>query len=149
MREIVGPLLCVALAGCYAYLPVPRLDVQAPGRELRLELTDSGSVVLGQRVGFGVDAVTGRLVSDSGGTYLLAVSGTHRRDGSENSWNGEQVSIARSLVSVVGERHFSSGRTILFGTLTTIALVGLTDAMRGWGGATVPGPSPGGPATGR
>ncbi len=127
--------------GCYGYYqPIaPNLT----GHQLQLSITDSGSVVLAPQVGFQVDAVDGRLVTDSASRYVVSVTGVRRRDGIENEWKGESVAIPHALVSTVMERRFSRARTTLFAVATTIAMVAVKHAFGGAGGATVPGGSTG------
>lgn len=147
MKRISLVVLLPAL-GCYAYVPA------VPGgsltdREVQLSLTDSGAVVMAPLVGPSIATVDGRLIRDSSETYLLNVTGTARRDGVEMEWRGERIAVPRVLVTSVATKQFSRGRTLLFGALTTGALVAIADAFVGGGGATVPGRTPTGPPTGR
>jgi hypothetical protein len=138
----------IASAGCYAYVPTTA-SRPAVGTELQLTLTDSGTVVLSPFVGPSVGLVAGRLVGDSADAYLLNVTRTDRRDGNEMDWRGERVVVPRALVSGVAMRKFSPGRTLLFGGLSTGALVAIAEAFAGGGGATTFGGTPTGPPTGR
>jgi hypothetical protein len=134
-------------AGCYTYVPSPgRL---LPDREVQLALTDSGTVVLAPLVGPSIGTVDGRFIRDSADTYLLAVTRTARRDGTDMDWRGERLVVPRVLVSTAATRRFSPGRTIMFGALATGALVGIAEAFVGGGGASVPGGSPTGTPVGR
>jgi hypothetical protein len=150
MKRIAN--VCLALAalaslGCYAYLPTPN-NRPSPGNEVQLGLTDSGTVVLARLVGPSVGSVTGRFAGDSAGTYLLDVTHTARRDGTESDWRGERIAVDRALVTDVTTRRFSPGRTIVFGGLTTGALIAIVEAFAGGGGASAPG-GPLGTQTGR
>jgi hypothetical protein len=93
--------------------------------------------------------VTGRFAGDSADTYLLNVTRTERRDGNGMEWRGERVVVPRALVSTVAVRKFSPGRTLLFGGLSTGALIAIAEAFGGGGGATVPGGTPTGPPAGK
>jgi hypothetical protein len=123
-----------ALAGCYGYYTPPARSVI--GRQVQLSLSDSGSVMLAAQLGPGSTAVEGRLVADSGSTFLMSVAGVRRRDGDEAEWKGEQVAIPHPLVTGVAERRFSIGRTALASVLTGVALVAAQQAFsgRGFGG---------------
>jgi hypothetical protein len=139
-------LITAVLSGCYEYLQVP-VTPNLAGHEVQLSITDSGSLVLAPQVGYGIEAVDGKLISDSDMRYQVAVTSIRRRDGQESDWNGESVNIPHSLVSAIMERRFSRARSALFAAATTMAMVVARRAFGGTGGATVPGGSPGG-ATG-
>lgn len=128
-------------SGCYGYYQPSTPDLS--GRVLHLSITDSGSVVLAPQVGFGIQAVDGKLISDTDMRYQVAVTAIQRRDGMESGWNGEPVNIPHAVVSTVMERRFSRARTTLFAAATTIAMVAVKHAFGGAGGATAPGGSPG------
>jgi hypothetical protein len=140
--------LLFASVACYAYVPAPSTGMQA-GSEVQLTLTDSGTVVLASAIGPSVGTVDGRLVSDSEGSYLLNVTHTQRRDGTETDWRGERVLVPHVLTSTIATRQFSTGRTALFSTLATGALVAIAEAFGGNGGASAPGRTPGGTQGGK
>lgn len=134
------PALLVA-GGCYGYYPT-----SAPGpvgRDVEVALTDSGSVVLARQIGPSVNAMVGRLVSDSGNAVVVSLASVRQRDGNETSWKGEHVSVPRPLVAHLTERKFSRGRTAVFGSLLAVALVGIREAFSGTGfgssGSGLPG----------
>lgn len=138
-RRIIASIGLTALAAnaCYGYYPPTGADLT--GREVRVSLTDSGTVVLAPKVGNGIQLIDGRIVSDTDSHFLLSVMGTQRRDGIENSWKGERIDISRSLTADVAERRFSRARTALFVTVTTIAFLAIKQAFGGAGGANAPG----------
>jgi hypothetical protein len=127
--------------GCYGYYQPMASNLT--GHQLQLSITDSGAVILAPQVGFGIEAVDGKLVADTASRYIVSVSGIRRRDGLESDWKGESVNIPHALVSTVMERRFSRARTTLFAVATTIAMVAVKHAFGGAGGATSPGGSPG------
>ena len=127
--------------GCYGYYQP--ITSNLTGHQLQLSITDSGAVILAPQVGFGIEAVDGKLVADTASRYIVSVSGIRRRDGLETDWRGESVNIPHALVSTVMERRFSRARTTLFAVATTIAMVSVKHAFGGAGGATSPGGSPG------
>jgi hypothetical protein len=127
--------------GCYGYYQPTASNLT--GHQIQLSITDSGAVVLAPQVGYGIDAVDGKLVADTAARYVVAVSGVRRRDGIASDWRGEPVYIPHSLVSTIMERRFSRARTTLFAAATTIAMVAVKRAFGGAGGATAPGGSTG------
>lgn len=148
MKRALATLVVVGSVGCYAYVPPPN-GGPATGNPIQLALTDSGAVVLTPLIGPSIATLEGQLVADSAATYVLSVSKTSRRDGSEMDWRGERVAVPHVLVSSVGTRRFSRGRTLLLSALTTGVLLGISQAFVGGGGATVPGGTPGGPGSGK
>ncbi len=127
----------LSATGCYGYYQPITPDLA--GHVVQLSITDSGSVVLAPQVGYGIEAVDGKMIADSDMRYLVAVIGIRRRDGQESGWKGESVDIPHSLVSTVMERRFSRARTTLFAAATTIAMVAVKHAFGGAGVATAPG----------
>jgi hypothetical protein len=126
---------------CYGYYQ-PMVSNLA-GHQIQLAITDSGSVVLAPQVGFGIEALDGKLVADTAARYVVSVTGIRRRDGQESGWRGESVYVPHALVSGLTERRFSRARTTLFAAATTIAMVAVKHAFGGAGGATAPGGSTG------
>ena len=136
---------CVALlCGCYNYYTRPSGDSLA-GRRIRLALTDSGSVVLAGRIGPAVESVTGLLVDDTAGTYVMSLSSTQARSGLETDWNGERVTVPHALVARVEERRLSTTKTALLTAGTTALLVAVTSGFLNGGGSNAPGNTPGPP----
>ena len=130
--------------GCYVYRPVGAAD--AIGRDrVRLTLTDSGAVVLAAQLGPSTEEVSGRMVQDSGGVYVLSVLGTRRRGGAETDWQGERVSVPRPLVARAEERRFSRRRTVLASVGVIVAALVAREAFWGPGGVFAGGPPGGGP----
>jgi hypothetical protein len=141
VRGAFAVVMATSTVACYGYYePIGR---SLTGRQLQLSITDSGAVVLAPQVGNAVEAVEGKLLTDSASRYVVSVSGVRRRDGIEADWTGESVSIPHSLVSTVMERRFSRARTTLFVAATTIAMVAAKHAFGGTGGASAPGGSTG------
>jgi hypothetical protein len=132
--------------GCYAYLE-PARDGPVPGTQLRLALTDSGTLVLRGMLGERAEALTGRLVADSSGVLLVRAMNVSYRSGDTMEWRGEQLAIPKSLVSSVLERQFSAGRTALLGSALTIAILAARKVLSGAGDGTntaIGFPRPGG-----
>jgi hypothetical protein len=127
----------LSTSACYGYYQPVAPDLA--GHVLQLSITDSGSVVLAPQIGYGIEAVDGKLIADSDMRYQVAVTGIRHRDGQESDWKGESVNIPHAVVSTVMERRFSRARTTLFAAGTTIAMVAVKRAFGGAGGANAPG----------
>jgi hypothetical protein len=133
------------LLGCYAYRPIASGPPPA-GEDVRVALTDSGAVILAAQLGPSTEEVSGRVLADSGGTYLLAVRGTRRRGGVEMEWNGEQVAVPRIFVARAEERRFSRRRTVVAAVGLVTAAIVARAAFWGPGGVFGGAPPGGGPA---
>jgi len=140
-------LVGMSASACYGYYAPVTADLR--GRDTRVSLTDSGSVILAPRVGQGIAAIEGRIVADSADAYNLAITTTIRSDGQEFDWKGERVMVPHALVSKVEERRFSSARTSVFTFATAAALIAAKAAFSGFTGSNAPGGTPGGPGGGK
>jgi hypothetical protein len=138
-------LLIPLLAGCYAYRPIGN-RATAGGDRVRLTLTDSGAVALAPQLGPATEEVSGHVVGDSAGAYVISVLGTRRRGGAESEWKGEQVAIPRVLVASAEERRFSRSRTLLASLGIVAVAVGAREAFWGPGGIFGGAPPGGGPS---
>jgi hypothetical protein len=143
VRTTTGLTCLGASFGCYG-LYAPQSS-RLTGRDLELQLTDSGSVMLTPRVGLSVESIAGRLLVDSAGVYAMSVESTRRRDGIENSWRGERLDVPHVFVSTLAERRFSAARTTLFAGAMTAALIAIKGIFAGAGSSNSPGGVPGGP----
>jgi len=142
-RAALAIVLIPLLAGCYVYRPVPPTSAVG-GNSVRIALTDLGSVSLASQLGPATEELSGRVVSDSNGAYVVSVIGTRRRGGAETDWRGEQVVVPRVFVARAEERRFSRKRT----ALATLGLIAAAIAAREafWGsGGVFSGAPPGSP----
>jgi hypothetical protein len=121
------------LAGCYTYRPITNPGIRN-GELVRVTLTDSGAVSLASQLGPATENVSGRVVRDSAGSFVLAVSGTRRRGGLETDWKGEHVTVPRPLVAHLEQRRFSRRRTALAAVGLVAIVVGTREAFWGPGG---------------
>jgi hypothetical protein len=137
-------VLLPLLAGCYVYRPVGGTSPVGSNR-VRLTLTDSGAVTLASQLGPATEQVSGRVLSDSDGAYVLSVLETKRRGGTEADWKGEQVTVPRILVARAEERRFSRKRTLLASLALVAVTIGAREAFWGPGGVFGGAPPGGGP----
>src|SRR5262245_16481624 len=148
MRRSWIALSALLLCGCYEYL-APQRERSLTGRRVQLTLTDVGSALLAPMIGPGNEAVEGMLSADTAGVYAIALALVRNRSGVETGWKGELVHVPHTDVSRLEERAFSKRRTVVGSIVFASALVSITRALRGPGGSTVGGPTPGGPGSGR
>lgn len=135
LRAIVaGLLLTPGATGCYTSVPVWE-GRPTPESEITVGLSDRGRTVLAQQLGPGARRITGRLASMTDSAYVVRITGVEYITASAaGTWNGEEITVPRDVVSGVTERRFSRGRTWLAAGVTA-ALLALTTtiAIRGFG----------------
>lgn len=134
------------LTGCYVTRPVT--TAPAPGTTVLLDLSDSGRVALGDRIGQSAATIEGVLQRPGDTTYLLRISSVTYLNGHSNRWSGESLAVPLSLVSRARYREFSRSRTTAVGVGIAAAVVALfanTNFFGDSGGEKVPpGPPVGG-----
>jgi len=135
----------VGLCGCYGYIAPPH-GSSLVGSDAQLRLSDSGAVVLASKIGPSAESITGRVLTDSASSYIVALSSVRRRDGDESVWRGERILVDRSLVTEAGMRRFSPSRTALFSGIVSAGLVAARVAFQGHGSGGGGGGIGGGPA---
>jgi hypothetical protein len=108
-RIVVAALL---LCGCYTYRNTAVGDavIMAP---VRVELTEEGSQEITGQVGPRGSALEGVLTGRSDSSLIFGVTALTRRNGVEETWHGERVSVPISLVSRIQLRKFSRLNTAL------------------------------------
>jgi len=147
LRRIAIIGLAASPAACHVYEPVSRLT-PTPGRELRIELTESGSTQLASYVGPNVVTLLGRLVSNSPDGYRVAIDAVRTAGGREQPWEGEgSVEVPAAAIARVEARTFSRQRTILLATGVVVGVAaivaGASAAGNDGGGSGTPiGPPP-------
>ena len=128
IRTFIVVLVVIVLSGCYSYVPVA-VSGPPPGTRANLVLTDEGTVEMARQVGPSTRAIEGDVLSANGEGLLLAVRRLERRDGIEEFWKGEQVTVPRGAVATFTERKLSRSRTALFGVGAAAAVFVLGKAF--------------------
>lgn len=120
-----------AIPGCYRLAP---LEADAPdaGSEVRLVLTDAGSVQLASLVGPRVEVLEGRTVQSSDSALVLAVSSTFNRAGVEMPWNQERLSVPLGAIEQIRRRELDHKKTWLVSGASVVGLFLVSRAF-GWG----------------
>lgn len=139
---IRGVAAVAGLAGCYRYTPLATTD-PAPGARIAVDLTPAGTDTLARFVGPNVIGIEGRVVQAAGSDLLLAVSVVRKRNGEEDFWKGETVSIPRGTISGLRQRRLATGRTLLLAG--AVAVAGATVGAAASGGSSGGGGGGGGP----
>jgi hypothetical protein len=96
-----------------------------PGQMMAMDITDAGRVALGGSIGPEIAQIEGRVVSNSGDQYELAVASVRLLRGGEQVWSGERIQLRKEFVSRVYEKKLSKGRTAIAsaGGLAIVAFI--------------------------
>ena len=134
------------LGGCYSYLPVPSAEAK-PGIEVRVLLTDAGSVAMAPLIGPRATTLDGVLDRAGGDSVVLRMRRVTNMGGEESAWAGERLAIPASTIASLRQKQLSGTRSALaaavgVGLLTTVIIA----AGNGSGGEppVVVGPPPSG-----
>jgi hypothetical protein len=113
-------ITALALCGaCYQYSsfqPTPT----TVGKAVRVQLTDIGSAHVASLVGPGADYLDGNLVTLTDSAYTISLADLGRKNGTEELWKGESVTVSGSDVQSIQLRKASAGKSAAL----TAALVG-------------------------
>ena len=113
-------IAAVAMCGaCYRYTPF-QPTTSTMGQAVRVTLTDAGTNHVASLVGPGAAYLDGNLASLTDSAYVISLSDLGRRNGTEETWKGEQVTVSRTEVSSIELRKAAPGRSAAL----TAALVG-------------------------
>ncbi len=112
--RVFAAVVVVACSACYKYVPV-EVSGPPPGARANVVLSDEGTVEMARWVGPGTRAIEGEVVSADANGLTLAVRRIEKRNGIEEFWKGESVTIPRGAVSTFTERRLSRSRTAMFG----------------------------------
>ncbi len=116
----------VALAACHTLEPMNRVPVA--NEEARVRLTDLGAASLAPTLGPGVTGLRGTILDIDSTRIRMSVRAVTDRDGLENQWLGEQVTVPRGYVAGFDKRELSPFKT-------TLVMAGILAGMIAIGGA--------------
>lgn len=112
-RRPVAVVLLLALGACHSLVPLERAPVVDD--EARVRLTELGAATMAPILGPGVTGVRGRIVSADSALMRLSVVAVTDRDGIENTWLGEQVTVPRQHIAGYDKRELSPVRSAAVG----------------------------------
>lgn len=121
-------LLVVAAAGCYRLTPIDGAS-PAAGMEVRVSLTDEGSVRLAPLIGPRIAAVEGSVIAGTDTAIVLAVRSVVGQGGRTMNWSQERLAIPRSAVSSIRTRKLDRKRTWFAAGLTVVGALALGEAF--------------------
>ena len=118
-RAAVVLVFAQTVAGCYRMTPIEG-STPAPGRDVRLELSDQGSVQMAPLIGPRIGAIDGRAVEASDTALVVAVQAVVAQGGRSMAWSMERLSVPRSAVSHVSTRTLDTKKTWIAAGLTVL-----------------------------
>ena len=113
-RIISGVLLAsmVTATACATYRPIDR-RIAARGIDVRLDLTERGTLELGSVLGPSIVSLDGQVRGVTDSTFRISVTQVLSRTGDAQVWTGEVVSVPAAFVNGFRKREASRSRTYL------------------------------------
>ncbi|HWP71600.1 MAG TPA: hypothetical protein VNM36_10880, partial [Gemmatimonadaceae bacterium] len=117
-------LLMASSLGCYSLTPIEGAT-PLPGSDVRLSLSDEGSVRMAPLIGPRIGAIDGRAMESSDTAIVLAVQAVVAQGGRSMAWSQERLAVPRNAVSSMRERTLNRGKTWLAAGLTVVGVFAL------------------------
>lgn len=124
----VGLLVLLALASCYRYTPV-EASMPERGMELRLVLSDEGSVRMAPMIGPRITAIDGRMLEAHDTALVVAVQSVVAQSGRSMSWNQERLTVPRSAVASMRTRTLDRKRSLIAAALGVVGAIALGEVF--------------------
>jgi hypothetical protein len=113
---VAGPLLGIAAAGCYQYVPI-RLEAARPNEDVRVRVTEPAAARLLQDFGAFTTELDGQLASAGSDSVSISVAIGREYRGMTLDSTSQVVRLSRADLVDVRRRTFSRSRTVLAGAL--------------------------------
>lgn len=120
--------LILALASCYRFSPIEGVTPNR-GQEVRLELTDEGSVRMAPMIGSRIAAIDGKVVEPGDTAIVLAVQAVVAQTGRSMTWNQERLTVPRSAVSSIRTRTLDRKRSWIAAGLSVVGAIALGEVF--------------------
>ena len=128
--------LVLVASGCYRLTPIEGASPTA-GQEVRLSLSDEGSVRLAPMIGPRIDAIDGKAVQTTDTAFVLAVESVVTQAGRSMAWSMERLTVPRSAVSAVRTRTLDRRKSWIVAGLGVVGAIALGEVFglgNGFGG---------------
>ena len=93
-----------AATGCATYRPIDR-DVARSATDVRVDLTERGTLELGPQIGSGIVSLDGHIESVTDTTVRMSLKQVVSRAGDTQQWVGEAVTVPLSYVNIYRGRR--------------------------------------------
>lgn len=120
--------LALAVASCYRFSPIEGVTPDR-GQEVRLELTDEGSVRMAPMIGPRISAVDGKIVEPGDTAIVVAVQAVVAQTGRSMAWNQERLTVPRSAISSIRTRTLDRKRSWIVAGLSVVGAIALGEAF--------------------
>lgn len=114
VRHILTAASAVLCVGCQVYTPIS-VSSQLTKDDVRVTLTDDGTLGLSRALGSGATQLEGHIDSVTDSTVVMSVTELTRMSGSDEKWSGEPVTIPRASIATAERRTTSVTRSVLLG----------------------------------
>jgi hypothetical protein len=138
-KKFLTPLGAAAVAvifGCTAYTPV-QLGQAVPGYDVRVTLSDAGSLDLVPKIGGHARTLEGQLKQASDSSILLSVTRVTREGGGDDTYEALDLTVPAGDVETIEKSQTSVSRSVLTaGAIVATALLAARGAGDVLGGKT-------------
>lgn len=128
LRFVAAVAAVVTAGGCYRLTPIEG-STPAAGLEVRLSLSDEGSVRLAPLIGPRIGAIDGRALESSDTAIVLAVQAVVAQSGRSMPWSQERLVVPRSAVTSVRTRTLDRKRSWLAAGAGVVGAIALGEAF--------------------
>lgn len=127
-RISISLLIVLATSGCYRLTPV---EGGAPerGLEVRLSLSDEGSVRMAPQIGPRISAIDGRVLEAVDTAYVVGVTAVVAQGGRSMAWSNERLTVPRTAVSSIRTRTLDRKKTWMAAALGVVGAIALGEAF--------------------
>jgi hypothetical protein len=112
VRTALVSVSFLATASCTTYTPIHGIET-APGNNIRVRLSDKGSVDLVQTIGPRARQLEGRLKQVTDSSMVISVRRVTREGGGEDTYDGQDISIPSQDMETAEASRTSVPRSIL------------------------------------
>ena len=124
----ISVLFALISSACYSYTPIEGA-VPSSGQEVRLELSDEGSVRMAPLIGPRISAIDGRALESNDTVFVLAVQGVVAQGGRTMQWSQERLSVPRTAVGSVRSRTLDRRKTWMTAALGVVGAIALSQVF--------------------
>ena len=132
MNKRIRPILTLGMAlctgACYRMTPIESA-APAQGSEIRVSLSDEGSVRLAPLIGPRISAIDGKTLESSDTAVVLAVQAVVSQGGRSMAWSQERLAVPRSAVASFRTRTLDRKRTWIVAGLSVVGVIALGDVF--------------------